>query len=65
MKEYNFELLRAIKEKGWTQRDFAQIVGEHPSKVSRIITGTWNPSTETQIKYSKVLKMNRDFLFRE
>jgi hypothetical protein len=37
----NFELLRAIKERGLSQRAFARIVGEHESVVSRVVNGVW------------------------
>ena len=36
----NFELLKAIREKELRQRDFAQLVDEHESVISRIINGT-------------------------
>lgn len=58
-----FELLKSIREKGLSQRDFAKIVNQHESKVSRIITGEWNPNTETKIKYSKALGKKVEDIF--
>lgn len=60
----NWELLKAIKEKGLTQREFAQIVGEHESVVSRIVNGTWIADKKRQIRYAKALKRKPEELFR-
>ncbi len=38
----NVALWAAIKEKGLRQKDFARLVGDDPSVVSRIINGQWN-----------------------
>jgi transcriptional regulator with XRE-family HTH domain len=59
----NFELLRAIKENGLTQKDFSAIVGDDPSVVSRIINGVWNPDDIRKIRYAKALKMKIEDLF--
>ena len=60
----NFNLLRAIKEKGLTQKDFSHIVGDDPSVVSRIINGIWRPDELRKIKYIKgSLKIATLFLF--
>jgi transcriptional regulator with XRE-family HTH domain len=51
----NFKLLKAIKERGLLQRDFAQLVGDDPSTVSRIINGVWIPDRMRQLKYARTL----------
>ena len=60
----NFELLRAIKESKISQRDFARIVGDHESVVSRIINGIWNPDEVRKIRYSKALGHKPEELFK-
>jgi len=59
----NFELLRAIKEKGFTQRDFATLVKDHESIVSRIVNGVWIPDPARKIRYAKVLGKKVEDLF--
>lgn len=61
----NFKLLRAIKEEKLTQRDFAKLVGDHESMVSRIINGVWNVDAMRRIRYSKVLGRKPEDLFPE
>jgi len=60
----NYELFRAIKEMGLTQREFAQIVGEHESVVSRVVNGTWNADRKRQLRYAKALKRKPEELFK-
>lgn len=59
----NFELLKTIREKGLTQRDFSRLVKDHESIVSRVINGVWNPDEVRKIRYSKVLGKKVDELF--
>ena len=59
----NFKLLKAIKEKKYNQREFAQIVGDHESVVSRIINGVWNPDEGRKIKYARALGHKPEELF--
>ncbi len=59
----NFELLKAIKEKGLTQRDYAEIVNDHESVVSRIVSGIWNPDAMRKVKYAKALGKRVEELF--
>jgi transcriptional regulator with XRE-family HTH domain len=63
VKTMNFELLRAIRENGLRQRDFARLVGEHESVISRIISGTWNIDQIRKIKFAKVLGKKPEDLF--
>lgn len=60
----NFELLRAIKEQKLSQREFAKIVGDHESVVSRIINGIWNADEVRKYRYSKALGRKHDELFK-
>lgn len=59
----NFELLRAIREKGLRQRDFAKLVGDDPSIVSRIVNGIWIPDEMRKITYARVLGKKPEELF--
>jgi transcriptional regulator with XRE-family HTH domain len=59
----NFKLLQAIRENGLTQREFAAIVGDHESVVSRIVNGTWNLDQAGKIRYAKALKRKPGDLF--
>ncbi|MCU0338637.1 MAG: helix-turn-helix domain-containing protein [Spirosomaceae bacterium] len=38
---------KAIKLKGWTQKQFAEAMGKKPSEVSRWLSGTHNFTTDT------------------
>lgn len=60
-----FNLLKAIKEEGFTQRDFARLVNDHESVVSRIINGTWIIDEKRRIRYARVLNRKPDDLFSE
>ena len=59
----NWALLKAIKDRGLTQRDFARLVNENESIVSRVINGIWNPDRTRQLRYAKVLKKSVKSLF--
>ena len=59
----NWRLLKAIREKGLRQRDFARIVGEHESVVSRVISGQWNPCEKRKAVYARALGMKPADLF--
>jgi transcriptional regulator with XRE-family HTH domain len=61
----NFELLKAIRLKGMTQREFAALVGDHESVVSRIIAGIWLPDHERMERYAKVLGKGVEEIFAE
>ena len=61
----NFNLLKAIKEERLTQRDFARLVGDHESIVSRIVTGVWVADEKRKILYSKTLGRKVQELFQE
>jgi transcriptional regulator with XRE-family HTH domain len=59
----NFKLFKAIRSQGLRQRDFAVLVGDHESIVSRVINGIWNPDDMRKIRYAKALKMKVEDLF--
>jgi transcriptional regulator with XRE-family HTH domain len=61
----NFELFKAIREKGLRQKDFAQLVGENPAKVSMIVNKKWVPDEMTKIKWARALKKEAEELFKE
>ena len=61
----NFKLLIAIREQGLRQRDFAKLIGEDETILSRVINGHWNPDELRKIKYAKALKMRVEDLFSE
>jgi hypothetical protein len=51
----NFKLLQAIRESGLRQRDFARLVEDHESIVSRIVNGIWNPDEKRKMRYARAL----------
>ena len=65
MNRVNAKLWAAIRERDLTQADFAKIVGDDPSIVSRVINGLWNLDEMRKVKYSKALKLKPDDLFQD
>jgi transcriptional regulator with XRE-family HTH domain len=61
----NFDLLRAIRERGLRQREFARLVGDHESVVSRIVNGIWVPDEARKIKYATAVGKKVEDLFQE
>lgn len=59
----NYALLVAIRQRGLRQKDFAKIVGDHESVVSRIINGTWHPDAMRKMKYARALKIKPEEIF--
>jgi transcriptional regulator with XRE-family HTH domain len=59
----NFELYKAIREKGLRQRDFARLVGDHESVVSRIVNGVWIPDELRKVRYARALGRKPDEVF--
>lgn len=59
------ELLAAIREKGLRQKDFARLVGDHPTFVSRVIRGWWNLDERRKKRYAKVLGKSMEQIFVE
>jgi len=65
MDRVNVKLWAAIREQGLTQADFAGIVGDDPSVVSRVINGRWNADEMRKRKYARALKMKPADLFAD
>lgn len=63
MKQQNIRLLGAIRELGYRQKDFAQIIGESPSKISEVINGRRNLDLGHQIRWAKALGKPVDAVF--
>lgn len=61
----NFTLLREIKSRGWSQRDFAKAVGDYEAAVSRIVNGTWKADDERKERYAEVLGVSVEEIFNE
>lgn len=61
----NIRLVVALKERGLKQRDFARLVGDHETMISRVVNGTWNLDEERKIRYARVLKKKPEDLFVE
>jgi len=61
----NAKLWAAIREKGWSQRDFCKVVGDDPATVSRAVTGKLNLDIPRQIKWAKALGKPQEELFAD
>ena len=61
----NQKLWAAIREKGLKQKDFARLVGDDPSIVSRIITGQYNVDELRMLRYARALGLKPEELFPE
>ena len=51
----NVKLLAAIRERGFRQVDFAKVVGDHHTFVSRVINGWINLDEPRKAKYARAL----------
>ncbi len=51
----NIRLFIAIRAKGLRQRDFARLVEEHESVISRVVNGWWNLDEGRKAKYARAL----------
>lgn len=59
----NFSLLKAIRDNNLSQKEFARLVGDHETLVSRVVRGHWNLDEERKLRYAKVLKKKPSELF--
>jgi ribosome-binding protein aMBF1 (putative translation factor) len=59
----NLKLLTAIRKKGMRQKDFAKVVGEHETFISRVVNGWINLDEVRKAKYAKMLGCTVDDLF--
>ena len=48
----------AIKDKGWSQKDFSDKMGKKPSEISRWLSGCHNFTTDTIWKIEDVLNIH-------
>jgi len=63
--ERNVKLKTAIWEKGLCQKDFARVVGDHHTFVSRVVNGWVNLDEARKIKYAKALGKKTEEVFSE
>ena len=61
----NINLLAAIREKGLSQNEFALMVGDHFSLVSRVVRGWFNLDDARKAKYAEVLGKKQSELFED
>jgi len=59
------KLFLAIREGGLTQRDFAKLVGDNETVISRAVRGTWNLDEARKLRYARALRMKVEDLFGE
>ena len=64
MVRINAALWAAIREKGLWQKDFARVVGDDPSVVSRVINGWYNLDPIRQASWARVLGRKPEELFQ-
>ena len=59
----NIKLLAAIRECGFRQNDFARVVGDHETIISRVINGWHNLDDRRKAKYARALGKKPSELF--
>ena len=59
----NVKLLAAIRERGMRQVDFAWLVRDHPTFVSRVINGWINLDEPRKIRYARALGVKVEEIF--
>jgi transcriptional regulator with XRE-family HTH domain len=62
---YNFNLMKRIKERGMTQKEFAKKVKVSGTLVSLVITGKYNLERDRQERFAKALETSVEELFPE
>ena len=61
----NIKLLSAIRERGFRQVDFAKVVGDHHTFISRVVNGWINLDDVRKAKYARVLGKEPAELFED
>jgi hypothetical protein len=61
--EQNLKLLSGIRKKGLRQVDFARLVGDHHTFISRVVNGWINLDEGRKQKYADALGMKVSELF--
>ncbi len=51
----NLKLLMAIREKGLTQKQFAKLVGDPETSISRVVRGYFNLDDQRKRRYAEAL----------
>jgi len=59
----NIKLLSAIRERGFRQNDFARVVGDHYSYISRVVNGWVNLDEARKARYAQTLGKETSELF--
>ena len=59
----NIKLLSAIRERGFRQNDFARVVGDHFTFVSRVVNGWVNLDEARKARYAQTLGKKPSELF--
>ena len=59
----NLKLLVAIRRRGLRQGEFAKLVGDSASLISRVINGRENLDEERKLRYARTLKCHPEELF--
>jgi transcriptional regulator with XRE-family HTH domain len=59
----NGKLWEAIRQAGFSQRDFARVVKAHEGTVSRVVCGRFILDQSTQLRWAKVLRRRPEDLF--
>jgi hypothetical protein len=59
----NLKLLIAIRERGMSQKDFASVVNDHPTFVSRVVNGWVNLDDSRKLKYAMALGKKVENIF--
>lgn len=54
-------LLEEIESRGWTQQDFAKIVGRPPQVISEIVSGKKGITPQTALEFGKAFGMSAEF----
>ena len=61
----NIKLLAAIRERGFRQIDFAKVVNDHHTFISRVINGWINLDERRKVKYARALGKKTTELFED
>lgn len=60
----NKKIIMALLERGWTQRELARRSSIHETKLSAILNGWLNPSSDTMDRIASALGCKPSDLFR-
>ena len=63
--EKNLKLWMAIQENNLRQKDFARLVGDHHTFISRVVNGWINLDEYRKIKYARILGRKVEDIFAD